>query len=597
MGDPIRTVLQRSGGTHQRSSLDSDKPLGSTLAQRLEEAWGWGLLSAPLVQWLAEGAHNDGVAEISQLASIGSWGQHEGNCHRDLTRRLQPNLRLPSTTFVDCPLRVSKDKSCVDGQWPLLLPSHLFQCIASNFVQSFEDMMENASEFWQSIPENDPKKYNHPCRLWPAGWEAHTMPIVFHGDAGTFTRGGESIVVLSWSSLLQRAGTWDSIFLIAAIPKSAIVKGEPGHPGTLEVLCSAIAADFKSMLDMVHPPLNHEGLPWEDGSEAQTLAGEPFVVQKRGVLWLLVGDLDWFCNYLHVEKHYNSEDPCWLCSCNRSTRPWTDFSDTALWRAGLVTIAEGQAKISDNALFSIPGVSRFNLCIDVMHTVCLGMSGFATRSTLRDMVCSKDFYPENSQQQRLNSLWAEIRELYAEVGTAHRLNNLRLSMFLKEKHFSELSASAAETRCLVPVLARLLVRRGAPTVLNAHRTRVLQSLASFYDIIERSGFQLSGADQLALKIEVETCLKHYKALSVHCINKGILAWPLRPKVHFFWHISRDACFLNPRLGWTYQFENFVQKMLRVVKACAKGTPPHRIGPSVMCKYRTVLNMRLNRRCA
>ena len=280
--------------------------------------------------------------------------------------------------------------------------------------------MENASEFWHSLSENDPKSYNHPFWEWGEGWQENTMPISLHGDAGTFTRGGESIVVFSWSSLLQRAGTWDSIFLIAAIPKSAIVKMEDGVPGTLEVLCSAIAADITSMLEMVHPLLNHAGLAWEDGSEADTLAGKPFFVQKRAVLWLLVGDLDWFCNYLHVERHYGSNDPCWLCSCNTSTRPWTDFSSAADWRATLVDIE----KVSDNDLFSIPGISRFNLCIDTMHTVCLGVSAFAVGSAMRDMVCSSQFY---------GGRWGDIRESYTELGTAHRLNNLRLSMFLKKK--------------------------------------------------------------------------------------------------------------------------------------------------------------------
>ena len=196
---------------------------------------------------------------------------------------------------------------------------------------------------------------------------------------------------------------------------------------------------------------------------------------------------------------------------------------------------------------------------------------------------------------RLNSLWHDVREIYSELGAAHRLNNLRLSMFLKEKKFSELSASAAETRCLVPVVALLLQRRGAPTVVNAHRAKVFDYLSQFYEIIERSGFQLSPADLISMRNTVGSCLKHYKALSVHSIEHGILAWPLRPKLHFFWNVFQAASFLNPRLGWTYQFENFVQKILRVVKACAKGTPPHRIGPSVMSKYRIVLNMRLRRR--
>ena len=85
-------------------------------------------------------------------------------------------------------------------------------------------------------------------------------------------------------------------------------------------------------------------------------------------------------------------------------------------------------------------------------------------------------------------------------------------------------------------MAVLLQRHGPANVLNAHRTRVFQCLTTLYESIERSGVQLSPSDLLEMKTVVETCLIHYKALSVNAIQTRVLAWPLRPKFH-----SRKHC--------------------------------------------------------
>ena len=74
--DHVAEVLAASGGTSQR--LEAGAAATNVLAERLEEAWGWGLLSAPLVQWFAEGADLDrpesSSSELSFLSGLGSHG-------------------------------------------------------------------------------------------------------------------------------------------------------------------------------------------------------------------------------------------------------------------------------------------------------------------------------------------------------------------------------------------------------------------------------------------------------------------------------------------------------------------------------------------
>ena len=116
--------------------------------------------------------------------------------------------------------------------------------LREHHAELFAAMMDNSRGFWTGLDmEADPRMHDHPVRLLPPGWEDHTMPLSLHGDAGTFTRGGESIVVVSWASVLHRANTWDSLFLAAAIPKSAICTGADGD--TLGQLWAHLAADFR----------------------------------------------------------------------------------------------------------------------------------------------------------------------------------------------------------------------------------------------------------------------------------------------------------------------------------------------------------------
>ena len=56
--------------------------------------WGLGKLSPTAMQEIAHAAVNDGVdaEELHELASLGTWGEHPGNTHRDLRRLLTKKI-------------------------------------------------------------------------------------------------------------------------------------------------------------------------------------------------------------------------------------------------------------------------------------------------------------------------------------------------------------------------------------------------------------------------------------------------------------------------------------------------------------------------
>ena len=378
---------------------------------------------------------------------------------------------------------------------------------------------------------------------------------------------------------------------LGAIPKSACNFGPEGN--TLDILLAHIAADLRGLFYMVHP--THDGLggPWAEGSEAAALAGNDFDVQRRGAVFLYPGDLDWFANYLKLVRHFHGERPCWLCNCDRDLYPWTDVAENAAWRGTIMSAEAGHSTpVSLNPLFTVPGVSRFTLRIDTMHTCCKGVAGHVNGSTLETLLDQRP--GRQSRPDALKLLFNEIRDIYERRGVTNRLTNLRLSMFRNAGEYPILSATAAETRSLVPVLAVLAQRYNSGSAAHCHRQLLLENLATFYDVIERSGFQLSPPDILLLQESVDKVLLHYKWLAVDAVRHGRMVWQKTVKFHFFAHIALDALYLNPRIGWTYQFENFIQKIIRICRASSQGTPSHRIGLSVMHKYRNVLHVRLAR---
>ena len=112
MSDPIVDVLAGRGGTRQRVNISGVAHTSSVLAQRLLQLWSWGLLLAPLVQWLAEGAVKDGSThtDMEQLSRVGSGGAFPGNCRRDLLRYITKAHRY---VFNPMPINIHMLTRCV----------------------------------------------------------------------------------------------------------------------------------------------------------------------------------------------------------------------------------------------------------------------------------------------------------------------------------------------------------------------------------------------------------------------------------------------------------------------------------------------------
>ena len=327
-------MLSCRGGVRQRlkRALEKDTHDINHLETRLLELWGWGSVSAPVVQSIAEAAALDLEStwqtvpqSIEGLAKIGTQGSWPGNCHRDLVQRFAPKIRLPEPVMLDLPMvsaRQGAEGDVFPMAWPVMAPHHLWECLHKHFPTEVDAILgKGAQHFWQQLGPMDPRRANNPA----AG--KHAGPLLVHGDKGTFTDNGNSLVVISWSCALSSGDTWDRLFLITAVPKRCCCTSSKHGVDTLQVLWEYLVLFFNSMFCLKHPPADIKGKPWPTGTYCETVAGQDLDATCAAI-FMLLGDWEWFSLDLGL-PHFNSNDFCWRCRCNRSTLAFTNLSMAA----------------------------------------------------------------------------------------------------------------------------------------------------------------------------------------------------------------------------------------------------------------------------
>ena len=189
MSDPIVDVLVGRGNTRQRVNISGVAHTSSVLAQRLLQLWSWGLLSAPLVQWLAEGAVKDGSThtDMEQLSRVGSGGAFPGNCRRDLLRYITKSHRY---VFNPMPIDIHMLTRCMmkEESAGILSPCEVVETVFEHHRQFVDKALaHDVNKFWDSIDDNDPRLRNHPMKSKPR-WRERAIPKTLHGDGAQFVK-------------------------------------------------------------------------------------------------------------------------------------------------------------------------------------------------------------------------------------------------------------------------------------------------------------------------------------------------------------------------------------------------------------------------
>lgn len=605
------------GGRHQRKAAvatredEEHEPLAtigglSPCAFKFIEHWSWGNSSAFEIQELArsvERTFNKVPADVAALASCGSHGHNAANSQRDMLRLpFLQNLKAPDPYYVEANVFLKSGAQTVVSkeEIAIFLPHEWGHALCENKLldQTFGEVAD-FKNFWTKVSPEDPKLYANPILEELKNGHIY-IPVCLHADKGPHAK-QDSLHCISFYSLIayeKKLGLNESSFLLAAIPTSCCVTANklrdmnlPTAEATMDTVGRVLSWSFNSWFDGIHPKRDPWGQPLDE--KRQSLAGKPICGNGlRCTIWAAPAD----CEHNSAEyglPNHNSNSPCMRCKCNRTDRPWNDFSNQAAWKETLYTKEELRASpLTSHWTQSIKGVSHWTYSYDFMHCCDIGFGSAVVANVFYDI-----FYKElkGKKGDKMSQLLELIKDGYDAVGiTEGKISKLTQSHFCDtdapHKNYPNLLHSAIkakQTANLVPVCKHLCQKYLDGSGYAKWRLKCLSHLCKLYEIHSDAGLFLTDG-QVALYQESATkFLQYYNMLSRYSFELqdsriGQYQWQQLPKQHYLCHISEDAKWLSPAACWCYPGEHLVGNHTRLAQACLSGMPPHMV-PSTVCK--------------
>jgi hypothetical protein len=596
------------GGRHQRKRLAEDTPstpslpriADSPLAACLLNKWAWGQLSSADVQEIAHMATRtpSGCAVLEKLASLGAYGVHQNNLHRDLLHFVSPTAILaPETHSVPVPVEVrdpvkKKPETVIVEQSVFYLHEWLAQL--GRDEASFEMVMgkgDDLEHFWRHVRPDDPHFEHVSVRALKehVNYSRSVWPFVLHADAAEHKK-LDSITPLSMRSLVATSSTLVSELLLCALPSSCRLKGKKND-------CLGVDSWFsfwrvlKWDLDCVaagrHPSLDVDGKPFPPGSKKAELAGEWLTPNHdRGLVWYIAADCDHLSNELWL-PHASSLSPCMCCKANTSDVPFTDFRETALWRN-----CRRDEVPSVHPAFSCFGLSQGSLVYDTLHVLEQGPTSHVLGNALWMLR-----YEEKLSMDAIN---ADLQDAYRCLATPSGYR-----VVVQANLFVDVRAPRADYPCLGKSIKARQVRYLLPAVHKVveqvaagHQgdqrwlqlSTALGALTLCYDILDLDTMFLTDSQFSSLTKQMQLFLLTYNALAKDAIRRRLKLFSVTAKFHYALHLAEQARYMAPRKWWCYPGEDFVGKIAGLAHSCLAGVPAHNVSHKLMEKYRVAMHL-------
>ena len=198
---------------------------------------------------------------------------------------------------------------------------------------------------------------------------------------------------------------------------------------------------------------------------------------------------------------------------------------------------------------------------------------------------------EGSAEIRCQTLYSRIETLYVTMGVSSRITQLGVGKFnVKPPGFHCFASKAAEARDLLPVMLAICREVDTGSLRDNHRIAALESLCAVYVIFKTADIRLTDIEAASALRAYEEFLLHYNALLHLSIARGERCYNFSFKFHHLWHIVDHAKWINPRVVWCYEFEDFIGVMTAAAKGCIFGSPMTIIGNKVLENYLLVLSL-------
>lgn len=310
---------------------------------------------------------------VDDLAAIGSAGRNPQHMSKQLVSLMYGTQKVPRLLRESGQFRAPL-KNSVAGRHvetlDFLCPHIVFATLYHDHIAAWRQLMvpsqDELRRFWGEI-SHTPQYQGHPVRLRD-DHESFGVPLTVHGD-GTPVTGlgkawGKMMNAWSWSSFVVSGSTEATQILMFCIFESIQLAAANGN--TLDAVFKKMRWSLYWLWRGEWPTVDHLGKPVADDEPRGLLADGYF-----GVVWGLLGDLDYLFKVLNFPNYNAARNPCGWCPCNTSWLPWFDFRPGAAWTLQVYDEASWRARglAARHELFQLPGVSS-QCCIALSTMYC-----------------------------------------------------------------------------------------------------------------------------------------------------------------------------------------------------------------------------------
>ena len=334
---------------------------------------------------------------------------------------------------------------------------------------------------------------------------------------------------------------------------------------------------------------------YKRGTPEHAKAKTPLAGGYYGVLWGLIGDLDYFHQILKLPHFLRAKDFCPLCKASqKGEMTWCNFRANAPWRQTCWASHEWRSWSgrSTSSFFSLSYTSCLTVSLDYMHVKYLGCDQYQFGAVLELLTTT---ILGGSDEENLRTVWAALQTAYTELHTPPQARYrylTKLSMFIR-KGYSKLRGKAGELRHLGHALT-LVFQKFMNPHLQVHREILLMLQANNFmeRLLEENRFRYSLSTSDARRFE-EACnsmLLLQASVARHFAEAGKQLFDVTSKCHLLQHLAMTAGGVNPRVTWCFSGEDMMQKMQCLAQSSSRGVHVTRVMSKMIRKYRIAMEM-------
>ena len=291
----------------------------------------------------------------------------------------------------------------------------------------------------------------------------------------------------------------------------------------------------------------------------------------------LRGDWKFIRETLNLDRHYNTNNICWICSaCKQSSDHgllYTNFKNDCAWRQ---TCFLSEPWKTASVLTELTGFSLKMVRIDLLHVFYLGVCRDLLGSALRLLTSRRGFFAGNNMDERLK-LASKLLKKYCKktkksvrfkVFSRNRLN-------IKAKTYPELMCKGSDTAVVLSWLSSLLESICLPDEYD--QLALLIWLAnSFCKVLAHGDYFLPRADREEAASSLHAFLNLYLSFAKEAYETNKWIWRVRPKFHMLCHLQIELekdvdLSLNPKAYSTWMDEDMVKNIMRIKTKTHKKT--------------------------